>query len=337
MGYRLHMRSACAAVVFLFCAVAAHADDFYRGKTVTLVVGFTPGGGFDANARALARFLGRHIPGHPDVVVQNMPGAASVTSILYLDKTAPKDGSVIDTFNFGEIGNSVLDPKRTPLDFRNYAWIGSVSNDVTVCYVWHTLGVNTLAELQQHPLIHAGLTAIGSSSDVNQRILKYIFGVKLKQVAGYPGSAEERLGIERGELDGDCGAWSSLPPKWIEEKLIRPIYRSSPTLAPGMPSTIPFVGDLAPNPDARKVIRLLTAPGEVGRPFIASRSVPADRLRILREAFDATMKDPDFIAQLKQLNLPFAPKNAAESLATVNSIYDAPNATIEEARKIATE
>ena len=318
-------------------AVEARADDFYRGKTLTIVVGFTPGGGFDVYARVLARFMGRHISGNPSVIVQNMPGAASITSILYLDSTAPKDGTVITTFNFGEIGNSKLDPKKTRVDFRNYAWIGSISNDETVCYVWHTLGVNTLAELQKHALIHTGLTSVGSSSDVNQRILKYIFGVKLQQVAGYPGSAEERLGIERGELDGDCGAWSSIPSKWISDNLIRPILRSSKTLAPGMPASIPYEEAVAPTDEDRKIIDLLTASGDVGRPFIASQSVPADRLQILRDAFDATMKDPEFIAELQRLKLPYAPKSAKDALAVVNSIYAAPEAIVKDARKIATE
>jgi tripartite-type tricarboxylate transporter receptor subunit TctC len=328
------------AFSFLAALLAPHyafADDFYHGKTITIVVGFSPGGGFDVNARVLARYLPRHIPGNPAVVVQNMPGAASITSVLYLDATAPKDGTVIDTFNFGEIGESVLEPKRAPVDFRNYAWLGSVSDDMTVCYVWHSLGVDTLAQLQRHGLIHTGLTSIGSSSDINQRILKYIFGIKLQQVAGYPGSAEERLGIERGEIDGDCGAWSSIPPQWISDNLIRPILRSSPTVAPGALSNVPFAEGVAPNENDREIIHLLVASGEVGRPFIVSKSVPADRIRILRAAFDATMKDPDFLRDLNRLGLPYSPKNATEALATVRSVYDSPKTVVDKARKIATE
>jgi hypothetical protein len=327
----------CIAAMTIASSVGARADDFYHGKTLTIVVGFTPGGGFDVNARVLSKYIGRHIPGNPTVVVQNMSGAASLTSVLYLDTTAPKDGTVIDTFNFGQIGSSKLDPQKVGIDFRNYAWLGSIAVDTTVCYAWHKLGIATLDDMRRHGPVHMGLTAIGASSDVNQRILKYIFKVDVRQVAGYPGSAEERLGIERGELDGDCGAWASLPQKWIVDKQINPVLRTSTSVEAGMPPNIPFVEDAAPNEDDRKVIHLLIASGDVGRPFIASKAVPADRLAILRKAFDDTMKDKDFMADLARLKLPYQPKDAAASLAVLNGIYAAPDDVVQKAKKIATE
>src|SRR5580704_17081823 len=193
----------------------AVAQDFYRGKTITIMVGFTAGGGFDLNARLLARHLGRHLAGNPDVIVQNMPGAASLKSVLYLDTTAPQDGTVISTFNFGQIGDSRMLPEKVKVDFRKFSWIGSISHDTTICYTWHALGLKTLAELQRHGTVHMGLTGVGTSSDINQKILREIFKVQVAQVGGYPGSADERLAIERRELDGDCGAWSSIPQEWI--------------------------------------------------------------------------------------------------------------------------
>src|SRR5579871_6144431 len=233
-----------ARALLAVCAVAtaspAMAQDFYKGKTLTIVVGFTAGGGFDLNARALARHLGRHIPGNPDVVVQNMPGAASLKSVLYLDTTAPRDGTVLATFNFGQIGDSRMMPEKVKVDFRKFSWIGSISQDLTVCYTWHTLGTRTIAELQKHAPIHMGLTGAGTSSDINQRILKDIFKVPVQQVAGYPGSAEERLAIERHELDGDCGAWSSLPEEWVAGHKIDPIARSGPIVPPDLSPTVPY-------------------------------------------------------------------------------------------------
>src|SRR5439155_648252 len=193
--------------------------------------GFSPGGGFDLNARVLARHIGRHIPGNPTVAVQNMAGAGSLTAVHYLDLSAPKDGTVLDIFNFGNIGDSRLHPEKIKVDFRKFNWIGSISQDLTVCYVWHAFGVNTMADLKAKPQVHMGLTGMGSSSDTNQRILKSIFGVRVQQVAGYPGSAEQRIAIERGELDGDCGAWSSIPLEWIEGRKIVPVIRSSPSIA----------------------------------------------------------------------------------------------------------
>jgi tripartite-type tricarboxylate transporter receptor subunit TctC len=313
------------------------AQDFYKGKTLTIVVGFTPGGGFDANARLLARYINRHIPGTPDVIVQNMPGAGSATSVLYLDASAPKDGTVIVDFNFGLIGDALFQPTKTKMDFRNFAWIGSISEDLTVCYVWAALGMKNIADMKKHGQLHFGLTAIGASEDINTRILKGVFGVDIHQVAGYPGSAEERLSIERGELDGGCGAWSSIPEDWVKSGKISAVVRSGATRPPDLPPDVPYYVDIAPSPHAAQVARLLVADGDIGRPYIASKLVPADRIKILQEAFTATMKDPDFIGDLQKARLPYSPKTGDEALKTVQEIYAAPKDIVDDARKVLEE
>jgi tripartite-type tricarboxylate transporter receptor subunit TctC len=315
----------------------AAAQDFYKGKTLTIVVGFSPGGGFDLNARLLARHIGRHIAGNPDVIVQNMPGAGTLKSVLYLDTAAPRDGTVIATFNFGQIGDSRMMPEKVKVDFRKFAWIGSISQDLSVCYTWHALGLKTLGELQQHGTVHMGLTGVGTSSDINQRILREIFKVPVVQVAGYPGSAEERLAIERGELDGDCGAWSSIPQEWVEGAKINPILRSAPLEAPDLPPQVPYAVDIAPSARAADIIRLLTASGQVGRPFIASATVPAERVELLRNAFDATVKDRDFIADAAKIRMPVTPKSGRQALSAVADIYATPDDIVQAARKIAGE
>jgi tripartite-type tricarboxylate transporter receptor subunit TctC len=323
------------AIVLAAVAVApAAAQDFYRGKTLTIVVGFSAGGGFDLNARLLARHIGRHIPGNPDVIVQNMPGAASLKSVLYLDTTAPRDGTVISTFNFGEIGDSRMAPEKVKVDFRKFAWIGSISQDLTVCYTWAALGIKNLSALQKYGPVHMGLTGVGTSSDVNQRILRDIFKVQVQQVAGYAGSAEERLAVERRELDGDCGAWSSIPEEWIARHLINPVVRSTPVQAPDLPPDVPYSADVAPTSHDRDIITFLTASSQVGRPYIASTSVPPERIKILRDAFEETVKDPAFIAEAKGLRLPVSPKVGEEALRTVEGIYATPDDIVRAARKI---
>lgn len=328
---RVTMAAACAALG----AANVRAEDFYKGKTITILVGFSPGGGFDINARLLARHLGKFIPGRPEVVVSNMNGAASLTAVQYLDTRAPKDGTVIDTFNFGLISDSKFFPERVKADFRNYGWIGSISVDVTVCYTWGALGLKTLDDVRKREIVHMGDVGQGTSAYVNQNILKRIFGVKVKQVLGYPGSAEQRIAIERGELDGDCGAWASLPAEWIDGNKVNPLMRSSPARVAGLPDSVPYMGDIAPDARARALIGLLTAAGSVGRPFIVSRETPADRLGILRDAFDATMKDPDFIADATKLRHPVTPKNGDEARKVVEEIYAAPDDLVKEAREIA--
>jgi tripartite-type tricarboxylate transporter receptor subunit TctC len=328
------MGLAAAAVAAMAPAAAQH---FYKGKTLTIVVGFTPGGGFDLNARLLARHMGRHIPGNPDVIVQNMPGAASLKSVLYLDTTAPRDGTVIATFNFGQIGDSRMMPEKVKVDFRKFSWIGSISQDLTICYTWHALGIKTLAELQRHGTVHMGLTGVGTSSDINQKILKEIFRIPVQQVAGYPGSAEERLAIERRELDGDCGAWSSIPQEWIEGAKINPILRSGPIEPADLPPHVPYALDIAPSERDRDIIRLLTASGQVGRPFIASTLVPADRIALLRAGFDETVTDPEFIADARKIRMPVSPKSGTDALRTVEEIYATADEIVQAARKIVGE
>jgi tripartite-type tricarboxylate transporter receptor subunit TctC len=330
------------ATILALAAVAAFAgpaaaQDFYKGKTLTIVVGFTAGGGFDLNARLLSRHLGRHIPGNPDVVVQNMPGAATIKSVLYLDTTAPRDGTVLTIFNFGQIGDSRMVPEKVKVDFRKVSWVGSIAEDLSVCYTWHTLGTKTLAELQKHGPIHMGLTGVGTSSDLNQKILKEIFKVPVQQVAGYPGSAEERLAIERRELDGDCGAWSSIPQEWVDGAKINPILRSGAIVPPDLPPDVPYGVDIAPSARERDIIRLLTASGQVGRPFIVSSLVPAERIELLRAAFDQTVKDPEFIADAAKIRMPVTPKSGSEALRTVAEIYATPDDIVQAARQIAGE
>jgi tripartite-type tricarboxylate transporter receptor subunit TctC len=266
-----------------------------------------------------------------------MVGAGSLTAVHYLDQTAAKDGTVIDIFNFGNIGESRLNPDKIKLDFRKFNWIGSISQDLTVCYVWHAVGVKTLAELQKVSRVHMGLTGMGSSSDINQRILKNVFKVPVQQVAGYPGSAEQRIAIERGELDGDCGAWSSIPLEWIEGHKIVPVIRSGPIFAPDMPQDVPYSVDIAPSERDRQALRLLLASAQVGRPFVASQAVPAERIRILRDAFNATIKDPQFLAELEKLRLPISPKTGEEALKVVEDIYATPDDIVQAAKKISGE
>jgi tripartite-type tricarboxylate transporter receptor subunit TctC len=327
------MRGLVLAALLVAGAGAAQAQDFYRGKTISVIVGNTAGGGFDANARLLSRHLGRHIPGNPAIIVVNMPGAAGLTSMHSIENQAPKDGTVLNHFNFGLILDSKLRPERVRLDFSNYAWIGSIGSDVSVCYVWYKIPERTLEALR-HRTLNFGETAAGSSNDINSKIAKSIFGLDIRQISGYPGSTEQRLAIERGELDGSCGAWGSLPAEWLEGGKVAPFLKALPVLPPDLPPEVPYAADIAPTARDRAIIRFLTESGEVGRPFIASSSVPAERLGILRQGFDATMQDRLFLAEAAKLRLPVSPKTAAESERIVAEIFAAPDEIVEAGRKL---
>jgi tripartite-type tricarboxylate transporter receptor subunit TctC len=318
-------------------ACAACADDFYQGKTLSLVVGYSAGGGYDINARLISRHIGRHIPGTPTVVVVNMPGAGSLRSVEHLERHAPKDGTVVNMFDYTQITNSLLTPDKVPIDFRKFKWIGSVAQDLAVCYVWHTVNARTIADLQRLPKIHMGRTNPGTSSDTQQRILRKLFKVNVQSVAGYAGSAEAFIAVERGELEGGCMTWASLPPAWISGNKITPIMRVTSATAPDLPASVPSAFDLLDNDRDRKVLRALSAAGEVGKPLVLQLSVPDERVQILRNAFAAMMKDPAFIADAEKTRQAVSPTIGNDAVKIVDEIYSSTKDVIEAARAIAND
>jgi tripartite-type tricarboxylate transporter receptor subunit TctC len=313
----------------------ARAQDFYKGKTFTIVVGFSPAGGFDSYARVLARYLGKYIPGHPTVIVQNMPGAGSLTSVRYLDATAPKDGTAMTIFNPGLVTQSIVQPDRVDLDFRKFSWVGVVTPDFRVCYGYGDNGVKSWDQLMHGgKQFIIGSTGKGSGNYINGAMLRIIFHAPVKQVLGFPGSAEQRLAIEQGELDGDCGSYSSIPIDWINKGLVHTFVRFIKSRPPEIPETAAYVGTLASTDDQRQLLRLLSGGDEVGRPFIMSKQVPADHLAIVRKAFDDTMKDPAFLSDMAKQQLPVHPLTGQEAEKIVGELASAPPNVVAAAKPI---
>jgi tripartite-type tricarboxylate transporter receptor subunit TctC len=310
------------------CPIAPHASaadgEFFRGKTVTLVVGYSVGGGYDQYARALARHLGSRIPGNPNVLVQNMPGAASLTAVRYLDAGAAKDGTVITTFDPGLITESFASPDVFRLRFSDYQWVGSVLRDVRICYAWGATGIKTWDDMMRRKEFLIGTTAKGSNAYVNGAILRKIFNAPVRQIAGYPGSNEQRLALERGELEGNCGSWSAMPQDWVVHDKFNPLVRFSPKRPADMPATVPFIGDLATNQEQKDLLAVLNASAELGRPFVVAKTVPAERVSVLRTAFQAALNDGAFRAEAQAQSLPLDPVPGEEAAAIINKIYAAP-------------
>jgi tripartite-type tricarboxylate transporter receptor subunit TctC len=314
---------------------AARAADFYKGKTFTIVVGFSPAGGFDHYARDVARYIGKHIPGQPNVIVQNMPGAGSLTAVRYLDLTAPKDGTVMTVFNPGLVTQSIVEPDRVHLDFRKFSWVGVVTPDNRVCYGYGPKGITSWDQLMHGgKQFIIGSTGKGSGNYINGATLRIVFHAPVKQVLGFPGSAEQRLAIEQGELDGDCGSFSSIPPDWIKKGLAHSFVRFIDKRPPEIPESAVFIGSLATSDKQRQLLRLLNGGDEVGRPFIMSKQVPADHLAIIRKAFDETMKDPDFLAEMAKQKLPVHPLTGQEAEKTVGELMTVPASVAAEAKPI---
>ena len=320
-------------LALIACSPAAAAD-FYAGKTITISTYGQPGDSYDVYMRLLARHYGRHIPGNPTVVVQNMPGAASLKSVQYLTAGAPADGTSIVTFNPGLITQSLTAPDKVPVKFLDYAWLGNVSEDFRVCFTWNATGIRTWQDFLARDRLVFGNTGVGTSAYIDDRILSELFGAKLHAVMGYPGSADKRVAIERRELDGDCGSWTSLPEDWLRDKKITLLIRFSEKLVPGMPADLPYARDFLIEAKKKQVFTLLTAGAVVGRPYIAPRGVPADRLAALRTAFDNTMKDPEFLTEAAKQRLLVTPMTGAEVEAFIRELYRTPADIVAAAKAI---
>jgi tripartite-type tricarboxylate transporter receptor subunit TctC len=324
-----------AALIGLLATPAlTHADEFYKGKTFTFVVGFSPGGGYDVNARAVARYLPAHIPGNPNVIVQNMPGAGSLTSVRYLDVNAPKDGTAMTAFNPGLVTQSIFQPDKVQLDFRKYSWVGVVTPDFRVCYGYGPKGVRNWEDMMHRKEFVLGATARGSGAYINAATLREVFHAPIKLITGFPGSAEVRLAIERGELDGDCGSFSSIPVEWLRDGSAHPFVRFSEERPPELPESAIFVEEFAKTEEQRQLLKVLNAADEVGRPFVMSRQVPAAHVGIIRDAFNETMKDKAFLADMERQQLPVIPLSGENAERIVDRMMNAPPAILARAKAI---
>ncbi len=332
-----HGKKSCvatlAATLAGSCGAAAQTPaEFYQGKTVNIIVGFSPGGGYDQYARLLARHMGEHIPGKPTLVVQNAPGAGSLTAVKRIDTNLPTDGTAMVTFNPAKITESLTMPDKVNFNFNDVAWIGSITRDFRVCYAWSATGVKTWDDaVKRNELIFGG-TSKGTGSYVNSAILKNVFGINVRHILGFPGSAEQRIAIERGELEADCGSFSSIPDHWIKENKINVFVTFSPVKTPDMPNA-PYIATFAKTDEQKKILQMLGAAGDLGRPYIMSKEVPAERLKAMRAAFDTTMKDKDFLAEAAKQGLPVYPETGPEAEKTIKEIYAFPKELIAKAAK----
>jgi tripartite-type tricarboxylate transporter receptor subunit TctC len=307
--------------------------DFYAGKRITMIIGFSAGGGVDIYGRLVARYLTRHIPGHPTVIPQNVPGAQGVQALRSLEANQPKDGTVITTFTPNLVVMAFTTPAQATVDFSSYQWIGSVGQDQRICYMWHQKGVKTWDDLVKRDEVIMG----GTGSEWPQVVLQKLLGVKLKVVRGYPGSAEKRLAIQRGEVDGDCSGITGVPPDWIRDGKIDVLVRFGES-AEGLPPGSVYAGDLLKKDPAKApILAMLNAAGDIGRPFVVSKDVPAERVAILREAFAKTVADPEFKADIEKLGLDATPTPGEVLQARIEALYTTPPEVIAAARALMAE
>jgi tripartite-type tricarboxylate transporter receptor subunit TctC len=315
------------SVASIFVPAPARSDeisDFYAGRTVQLVIGYAPGGGYDDYARMLGRHIGRHISGNPTVVVQNMPGAGSIRAANYLYNVAPKDGTVFGGFARGIFLDPLLGRAEgmrfTPAKF---GWLGSVSNDIGVCAFRADAGIDSWADMQTKRY-KIGATGAGADSDVFSNLLRRMFNLPMQLVLGYPSVAETVLAIQRKEVDGRCGwSWSTLSNRnkdLLLSKQIKVVLQLTDKRVAEL-AEVPTVLDVAGSPEQQAVLKLIAARQTMARPFVVPPGIPTERLTALRNAFDATMRDPDFLADAKRQDLDVRPVTGAEADALIAQVY----------------
>lgn len=296
-------------------------EAFYKGRTLDLVVGYPPGGSNDLYARALASHMGAHLPGRPAVVVRNMPGAGSFVAANHLASTAPRDGSVLGIVSPTAAIDEKLGTAGVRFRTSEFNWIGRVNSLVNVIFMWQRAGVQSIEAARERPATLAG-TGAGSAVSVYPTVLNHVVGTKFKLVMGYRGSNEAMLAVERGEAEGHCTGWDTLQtthPDWLASGKAKVIVQFALKRHPDLPN-VPTALELARTPEERQVLSAVMNATEVGTAFFTTPGTPRERVEALRTAFDATMADPAFLADLKHLHVGLAPMKGAELQELVASV-----------------
>lgn len=337
-GARQFVFSALAAGCLVSSASAQTAESFWKGKSINFYVGYGAGSGYDLYARLLARHYGRAIPGQPQVIVQNMPGAGSIKAANYLFEIAPRDGTAIGMTGRGTPMTPLLGGKGASFkDHASFSWIGSMNNEVSVCVTWRTSGIANIQQAMEREVTTAA-TALGADdTTVFPAVLNAIIGTKFKWITGYPGGAGMNIAMERGETQGRCGwSWSSIKstqPDWLRDKKINLLLQLSLSKHPDLPD-LPLIMDLAKTAEQRSVLELIFARQVMGRPVLAPPNLPADRLTALRRAFDITMKDGAFLAEAAKGKWEITPVTGEEIEALMKRVYATAPHIVEMTKKV---
>jgi tripartite-type tricarboxylate transporter receptor subunit TctC len=323
------MKPKAAFLALIALPLAAWAQQQpYAGKTVTIIVGYKAGGGYDATARVLARHLPKHIPGKPTVIVQNMPGANSMIAANHVYNVARPDGLTIGTFNRNLPVAQLTRVSGVKFDMTKFAWIASAASECTILAVRSDLPYSSIEDLKKAkaPLV-IGATGPGANTYDFPLLLKEFLGLNLKIVTGYQSSADIMLAIERKEADGRAGSYTSIRP-FIDRKLVRPLLRARAD-APGM-EKLPVDEDLAPNPRAKAIMALRSAPEIVGRPYVMHPNTSPEHLKIMREAFATAIDDKELVAEATKAKMELNFVGADVAMKVMKEMLSQPKDVVDE-------
>ena len=326
---------ALAGSVGLAAPLAAdEVADFYKGKTVTILVGYGPNSGYDFYARLVSHHLGRLLPGQPNMIVKNMGGAGGLRATNFLYNAAPQDGSMLGAVGRGHATEHLVfgERARGKFDALKFHWLGSLNAETSTAVAWHTSGIKTVEDAKARQL-YVPTGGTGSDSGVFTLLSNATLGTKFKLICCYPGGGEQNLALERGEVAGRVGwSWSSIKtekPDWIRDGKVVLLYQLALKKHPELPN-VPLITDLAKNPDDRRMIRIALVRQEMGRPYLAPPGTPAARVTALRAAFDRMLTDPAFLAEAKRRRLEIVnPMSGAEIDALLKEAHAAPKPVLD--------
>lgn len=333
---RLWLKAGAVATLTLtfalpMAAQAQSVEDFYKNKNIDLVIGYTPGGGYDTYARLMARHLGRFIPGKPNIVPRNLPGAGSLVAAAFVYNVAPKDGTVLATVDQSIALQQAMNEPQIKFDSGKFIWIGNPAMENNTVVTWHTSGVKTIDDAKKKVVAMGSTGSIGTST---QYILSMnaLVGTQFKAVVGYPGGNDVNFAMERGEVQGrgsnSWGSWKATRADWLRDKKINILAQIGLRKATDLPD-VPLLMDLTDNADDKAALKLLSAPTAVGRPLFTTPGVPAERIKALRSAFDQMIKDEQFRADAEKGGMELDPLSGEELQKVVEDILATPKPIVD--------
>ena len=317
--------------------LAQSPEQFFSGKTITLYIGNSVGGGYDLYGRLLARHMSKYIPGKPSIIPKNLEGGGSLRAANYMYEVAPRDGTAFATIGRGTAFAPAIGQRGANFDATKFNWLGSANDEVSACAAWHTSGIAKVDDIFVKQLVIGGTVASDDAAQL-PKVMNGLLGTKFKLVLGYPGGNEMNLAMERGETQGRCGlSWASFKatrPDWIADKKVNLLFQVSLSRHRDLPD-LPLVLDLAKTDEQRQILKLFAVRQVMGRPFFAPQQVPRDRVDALRNAFDQTMQDTDFVADAEKAKLEVNPVSGSKVEAIVQDIYNTPGEIMKKAAELA--
>jgi tripartite-type tricarboxylate transporter receptor subunit TctC len=322
--------------LFASPAAADQVSDFYRGKSLSMIIATSPGGDYDIRARLVARHIGRHIPGEPAIIPRNMPGAVGLQAANYLAVQAPRDGTVLHAIMQAMSAYQAMGGSNVEYDTRKMAWIGNTTNSPNVVNSWYLTGIKTIQDVMERELV-VGAPGTNTASVYYPRIMNALAGTKFKIVPGYPGGNDVNLAMERGEVGGrgsnSWASWKATHADWITQKKIYILVQIALARSPEL-ADVPLMTELARNEDDRKVLAFVSADTEINRAVVTTPDTPLERVEALRRAFDATMKDPLFLAEAQKAGIDINSSTGEEAQRVADFIANTPAAVVTRAKAL---